>query len=205
MAALDRDILKLSAIVVTGTITAMLDMTMVNVALAGMTRAFHAPITTVQWVSAAYLLSIAMVIPVTGRLAERYGPRTMWLIALAVFAGGSALCGLAWSAGSLIAFRAVQGLGGGMIVPLAIMMLATAAGPGRRGRVMAIAAVPSQLAPIAGPLLGGLVVDAAGWRWIFWLTVPIGLLALLLSARGLPAGERGAARRLDLLGLALLS
>ena len=205
MAELDRDILKLSAIVVTGTITAMLDMTMVNVALAGMTRAFHAPITTVQWVSAAYLLSIAMVIPVTGRLAERYGPRTMWLVALGVFVGGSVLCGLARSAGSLIAFRAVQGLGGGMIVPLAIMMLATAAGPERRGRVMAIAAVPSQLAPIAGPLLGGLVVDAAGWRWIFWLNVPIGLLALLLSARGLPAGERGPARRLDVLGLALLS
>jgi EmrB/QacA subfamily drug resistance transporter len=205
VAELDRDLLKLSAIVVTGTITAMLDMTMVNVALAGMTRAFHAPITTVQWVSAAYLLSIATVIPVTGRLAERYGPRTMWLVALAVFVGGSALCGLAWSAGSLIAFRAVQGLGGGMIVPLAIMMLATAAGPERRGRVMAIAAVPSQLAPIAGPLLGGLIVDAAGWRWIFWLNVPIGLLALLLSARGLPPGERGADRRLDVLGLALLS
>src|SRR5256885_15159589 len=98
MADLDRDILKLSAIVVTGTITAMLDMTMVNVALAGMTRAFRAPITTVQWVSAAYLLSIAVVIPVTGRLAERYGPRTMWLAPLAGFGAGPAPLRLALSA-----------------------------------------------------------------------------------------------------------
>ncbi|MFF5296203.1 MDR family MFS transporter [Paractinoplanes globisporus] len=205
MAALDRAVLKLSAIVVAGTITAMLDMTMVTVALAGMTRAFGAPITTVQWVTAAYLLTIAMVIPVTGRLAERFGARTMWLTALGVFVAGSALCGTAWSAPSLIAFRIVQGIGGGMIVPLGIMMLARAAGPGRRGRVMAIAAVPAQLAPIAGPLLGGLIVDTAGWRWIFFVNVPIGLLAILLSARGLPAGERHPGRRIDLAGLALLS
>ena len=205
MTGLDRRTLELTGIVVAGTITAMLDMTMVNVALARMTSDLHASITTVQWVGAAYLLSIAMVIPVTGRLAERFGARRMWLVALTVFMAGSALCGTAWSAGSLIAFRAAQGIGGGMIVPLGIMMLARAAGPDRRGRVMAIAAVPSQLAPIAGPLLGGLVVDAAGWRWIFFLNLPVGLLALLLSARGLPAGERHADRRVDLIGLALLS
>jgi len=202
---LDGAILKLSAVIVTGTITAMLDMTMVNVALAGMTRAFRAPITTVQWVNAAYLLSIAMVIPVTGRLAERFGARTMWLFALTVFMTGSILCGTAWSVGSLITFRAAQGIGGGMIVPLGIMMLAQAAGPERRGRVMAIAAVPTQLAPIVGPLLGGLVVDSVGWRWIFYLNVPVCLLALLLSVRGIPAGDRRADRRIDLPGLALLS
>jgi EmrB/QacA subfamily drug resistance transporter len=202
---LDKTLLKLSAVIVTGTITAMLDMTMVNVALAGMTRAFHAPITTVQWVNAAYLLSIAMVIPVTGRLAERFGARTMWLFALAVFMTGSALCGTAWSVGSLIAFRTAQGIGGGMIVPLGIMMLAQAAGPERRGRVMAIAAVPTQLAPIVGPLLGGLIVDTAGWRWIFFLNLPVCLLAILLSIRGIPAGDRREDRRIDLPGLALLS
>jgi EmrB/QacA subfamily drug resistance transporter len=203
--ALDSAVLKLSAIVVAGTITAMLDMTMVTVALAGMTRAFHTPIATMQWVNSAYLLSIAMVIPVTGRLAERFGTRTMWLFALTAFAAGSVLCGTAWSAGSLIAFRVVQGIGGGMIVPLGIMILAQAAGPDRRGRVMAIAAVPAQLAPIAGPLLGGVIVDSLGWRWIFFINVPVCLLALLLAYRGIADDGRRENRPIDLPGLALLS
>ncbi|MER7279250.1 DHA2 family efflux MFS transporter permease subunit [Dactylosporangium sp. NPDC000244] len=206
----EREVLKLSAVVVAGTITAMLDMTMVAVALAGLSRAFDVPVATVQWVNTAYLLTIAMVIPLTGRLAERYGTRVMWLWALAVFIAGSALCGTAWNAGSLIAFRALQGVGGGMIVPLGLMILATAAGESRRGRVMAVAAVPAQLAPIAGPLLGGLIVDGAGWRWIFFLNVPVGLVALLLSYRTIPAappaaaGVQGVKRRLDLPGVALL-
>jgi RNA polymerase sigma-70 factor (ECF subfamily) len=147
---LDPAVLKLSAVVVTGTITAMLDMTMVAVALAGMTRAFQAPIATVQWVTTAYLLSIAMVIPVTGRLAERFGARSMWLFALTVFITGSALCGTAWS-------------------------------------------------------VGGLIVDSLGWRWIFYLNVPVGLLALLLSHRGIADNGQREVRRLDLPGLALLS
>jgi EmrB/QacA subfamily drug resistance transporter len=202
---LDRDVLKLTAIVVTGTITALLDMTMVTVALAGISDAFEAPVTAVQWVNTAYLLSIAMVIPLTGRLAERFGTRTMWLSALTVFLVGSALCGAAWSVGSLIAFRVAQGIGGGMIVPLSIMILIRAAGPERRGRVMALAAVPTQFAPIVGPLLGGLVVDSVSWRWIFYLNVPVCLLALALSYRGLADDGQREARRLDLPGLALLS
>ncbi|GAA2639506.1 MDR family MFS transporter [Dactylosporangium fulvum] len=202
---LDRAVLKLSAVVVAGTITAMLDMTMVTVALAGMTRAFQTSIATVQWVNTAYLLSIALVIPLTGRLAERFGTRTMWLFALTVFMTGSALCGAAWSVGSLITFRVAQGIGGGMIVPLSIMILVHAAGPERRGRVMAIAAVPTQLAPIVGPLLGGLIVDSVGWRWIFYLNVPVALLALAVSYRGIPDDGRREVRRLDLPGLALLS
>ncbi|GHE26095.1 MFS transporter [Streptosporangium violaceochromogenes] len=202
---LDGAVLKLSAVVVTGTITAMLDMTMVTVALTDLTRAFHAPIATVQWVNTAYLLSIAMVIPLTGRLAERFGTRTMWLFALTAFLAGSVLCGAAWSAGSLIAFRAAQGVGGGMIVPLSMMILIQAAGPERRGRVMAIAAVPAQFAPLVGPLLGGLIVDSAGWRWIFYINVPICLLALLLSYRGLSDDGQREAQHLDLTGVALLS
>jgi EmrB/QacA subfamily drug resistance transporter len=202
---LDRSVLKISAVVVAGTITAMLDMTMVTVSLAGISRAFSAPIATAQWVNTAYLLSIVIVIPLTGRLAERFGTRVMWLFALAAFTAGSALCGTAWSIESLIAFRVAQGVGGGMIVPLGIMILAQAAGPERRGRVMAIAAVPTQFAPIVGPVLGGLVVDGPGWRWIFYVNVPVCLLALLLSARGIPDSGQRQARRLDLPGLALLS
>ncbi|MEV0720451.1 DHA2 family efflux MFS transporter permease subunit [Asanoa sp. NPDC050611] len=202
---IDRAVLKLSAVVVTGTIAAMLDMTMVTVALARLTRDFSADIGTTQWVNTAYLLAIVMVIPLTGRLAERHGVRTMWLFALTVFTLGSVLCGTAWSVGSLVAFRVAQGIGGGMIVPLSIMILVEAAGAGRRGRVMAIAAVPAQLAPIVGPLLGGLIVQTLGWRWIFFVNVPVGLVAVLLARRGVPDSGRREPRPIDLRGLALLS
>ncbi|TQL88094.1 EmrB/QacA subfamily drug resistance transporter [Actinoallomurus bryophytorum] len=205
---LDPALRTLGIVIVVGGITAMLDMTMVAVALADLARAFRTPVTTIQWVSAAYLLAIAVVIPVTGRLAERFGARTMWMFALSAFLAGSALCGLAWSAGSLIAFRALQGVGGGMIVPLSLMILARAAGPEQRGRVMAIVAMPAQVAPIMGPLIGGVIVDAASWRWIFYVNVPVCLVALLLARRGIPADapeHRGEGRWLDLTGLALLA
>jgi EmrB/QacA subfamily drug resistance transporter len=205
---LDPALRALGIVIVAGAITAMLDMTMAAVALADLARAFRTPVTTIQWVSAAYLLAIAIVIPVTGRLAERFGARTMWMFALSAFLAGSALCGLAWSAGSLIVFRALQGAGGGMIVPLSMMILARAAGPERRGRVMAVVAMPGQLAPIMGPLIGGVILDAASWRWIFYVNVPVCLAALLLAWRGIPADateHRAAGRWLDLTGLALLA
>lgn len=202
---LDSALLSLGAVVALGAITTMLDMTMVNVALAGLIRTFAVPVGTVQWVVTGYLLAIAMVIPVTGWAVERFGAKTTWLFALAVFMVGSALCGTAWSAGSLIAFRVVQGVGGGMIVPLSMTILAQAAGPHRRGRLMSIVAVPAQVAPIAGPLLGGLILDAADWRWIFYLNVPVCALALALAWRVMPSGTRSGSATLDLLGLALLS
>jgi EmrB/QacA subfamily drug resistance transporter len=222
---LDPRILKLGAALVVGSIAAMLDMTMVTVALADLARSSHAPVSTVQWISAAYLLAIATVIPVTGRLAERFGARRMWIFALVAFLIGSALCASAWSAASLIAFRVVQGIGGGMIVPLGTMMLARAAGPGRRGRVMGLVAVPTQLAPVAGPLIGGLITYGAGWRWIFVVNVPICLIAVVLAKRFLPPDSRSTdaiadaaahaepadarrpdrRRRPDVIGLALLS
>ncbi|MFH8588947.1 MFS transporter [Streptomyces celluloflavus] len=125
---LDPGLRKLAAVIVAGSVTAMLDMTMATVALADLTRAFGASVTTVQWVSTAYLLAIAMVIPTTGRLVERFGARALWMFALSAFLIGSALCGAAWPVGSLIAFRAVQGIGGGMIVPLSMMVLTQAGG-----------------------------------------------------------------------------
>jgi EmrB/QacA subfamily drug resistance transporter len=204
---LDPALRRLGIVIVVGTITAMLDMTMVAVALADLGRAFHAPVTTIQWVSTAYLLAIATVIPLTGRLAERFGARAMWNFALSAFLIGSALCGLAWSAGSLIAFRALQGVGGGMIVPLGMMILAQAARPEQRGRVMAVVAMPGQLAPIMGPLVGGVIIDSVSWRWIFYVNVPIVALALVLARRGIPdapARPRGD-HWLDVSGLVLLA
>src|SRR6185369_13321067 len=122
-----------------------------------------------------------------------------------LFIAGSALSGLAWSAETLIAFRILQGLGGGMLMPAGMTILTRAAGPQRVGRVMAIMGVPMLMGPILGPILGGWLVDDVSWRWIFFINLPIGLIALFLSLRVLPKDRPEPSERLDVLGLVLLS
>jgi EmrB/QacA subfamily drug resistance transporter len=121
-----------------------------------------------------------------------------------LFTVGSILCGLASSTGELVAFRVLQGVGGGMILPLGQMMMASAAGPQRMGRVMSVVAVPAMLAPILGPTLGGVILESTSWRWIFYVNVPIGVLAVIASLRVLPNARTGAPRALDVRGLALM-
>jgi EmrB/QacA subfamily drug resistance transporter len=197
-------ILKLAAVVVLGSIMTILDMTIVNVGLATLGRDLQTSIATLQWVSTAYLLAFASVIPLTGWASERFGVRPLWLASLAGFMLGSLLAGLSWSIGALIAFRVVQGLGGGMIMPLGQTILAQAAGPQRMGRVMSIVGVPMLLAPIFGPVIGGAIVGAVSWRWMFFINLPVGGLALLLAVRLLPVVPRRPPERLDVRGLALL-
>ena len=127
----------------------ILDTTIVNVALETLSRDLHAPLATIQWVSTGYLLALATVIPLTGWAAERFGPKRVWMTVVTGFVVTSALCGLAWSAESLIAFRVLQGLAGGMIMPIGMITLAQAAGPQRMGRVMSVVGVPMLLAPVA--------------------------------------------------------
>src|SRR5215208_6895894 len=184
----------------------ILDTTIVNVALETLSRELDSPLSTIQWVSTGYLLALAIVIPLTGWLSERYGAKRIWMVSVALFGIGSALCGLAWSAESLIVFRVLQGLGGGMIMPVGMALLAQTAGPHRVGRVMSVIGVPMLLGPILGPVLGGLIVDNASWRWIFYVNVPIVLVSVALAQRVLheDAG-RADAGRLDTTGLALVS
>ena len=202
---LPRDLVKLALAVMLGASMVALDMTAVNVALNTLVRDFHTTVATIQWVSTGYLLALAMVIPVAGWATERYGARPVWLVALGLFISGSMLSGLAWSAGSLIAFRVVQGFGGGMIMPLAQTMLAQAAGPDRLGRVMAVVGVPAMLGPVLGPVLGGLIVSDASWRLIFYLNVPLCIAAMVAAQRVTMPDTRRVGARLDVLGLALLS
>jgi EmrB/QacA subfamily drug resistance transporter len=137
---------------------------------------------------------------------ERFGPKRAWMTSVALFLGGSALCGAAWSPGSLIAFRVLQGFGGGMIMPIGQAILAQAAGPQRMGRIMSVIGVPTLLGPILGPVIGGLIVDNASWRWIFFVNLPVGAVALALAWRVLPGLDpRGERVRLDVRGLLLLS
>ena len=196
---------RLSIVVILGAVMSILDTTIVNVALDTLAREFHTSISTIQWVTTGYLLALAIVIPMSGWTVERFGAKRTWITSLVLFTVGSALCGLAWSSESLIFFRVLQGVGGGMIMPVGQTIMARAAGPQRMGRVMSILGVPTLLAPIIGPVLGGLIIDNASWRWIFYVNVPIGILAIALSAVFLSPGGRTDAGRFDFVGMALLS
>src|SRR3954468_23134491 len=202
---LDRRLLMISSVVVLGAIMSILDTTVVNVAINTLARDFNTELSTIQWIVTGYTLALATVIPITGWAADRFGTKRLYILSLGLFLAGSTLSGLAWSAESLILFRVLQGLGGGMLMPAGMTILTRAAGPGRVGRVMSIIGVPMLLGPILGPILGGWLVDDVSWRWIFYINIPIGVLVLLLAGRVLPKDQPQPAHRLDVLGLALLS
>jgi EmrB/QacA subfamily drug resistance transporter len=202
---LDRGVLLVAAVVVVGSIMAILDVTVVNVAIRTLAQDFHTQLTTIQWVVTGYTLALATVIPLTGWGAERFGTKRLYVTSIVLFACGSVLSGLAWSSGALIFFRVLQGLGGGMLMPVGMTILTQAAGPQRVGRVMAVIGVPMLLGPIFGPILGGWLVDGYSWRWIFFINVPIAVVAVTLSMRILPKDVTSRHERLDVLGLLLLS
>jgi EmrB/QacA subfamily drug resistance transporter len=202
---LDRRVLSIGGVVVLGAIMAMLDITVVNVALDQLIIQFHSTLDQMQWVTTGYTLALATVIPLSGWAADRFGTKRIYLTAVFLFMAGSALAGTAWSAESLIGFRVLQGLGGGMLMPLGMTILTKAAGPQRVGRVMAVLGVPMLLGPIVGPILGGWLVDDVNWRWIFYINVPIGILSLILGSRILEKDEPRPGEKLDVLGLIFLS
>jgi EmrB/QacA subfamily drug resistance transporter len=204
---LTPELRRTSTVVVLGSIMSILDTTIVAVALATLGRDFHVSVTTIQWVATGYLLALAMVTPVTGWAVDRFGAKRIWMGSTALFVIGSCLCGVAWSANSLIAFRVLQGIGGGMLLPVGQSILARAAGPQRMGRVMSVIGVPMVLGPIMGPVIGGLIVSNYSWRWIFYINVPIGIATLILSSRWLPpaATEERFPSAFDAVGFCLLS
>ena len=202
---LDPALVKLALVIVVGVVAAILDLTIVNVAIDTLQRRLHTSVSTIQWVSTGYLLAVAMTIPVSGWAFQRFGARRSWMVSLIIFVTGSALCGVAWSTGSLIAFRVFQGIGGGMLLPLAQTILANAAGRERLARIVPFIAIPSQAGPVFGPVIGGLILSNVSWRWIFYVNVPVVLVALVLAWRTVPETEINADRRIDLRGLALLS
>ncbi|MEU6644001.1 MDR family MFS transporter [Saccharomonospora sp. NPDC046836] len=202
---LDRHIWTLAGVVMLGAVMTMLDATAVNVAFDAIRRDMNASLYATQWVITAYLLTMAVVVPITGWAIDRFGTKRLWMFAVSTFVFGSALCGLSWSVGSLIGFRILQGAGGGMIVPLAQTILAEAAGPRRLGRAMSLLGVITILGPVLGPVIGGVLVQAASWHWIFYINLPVGLAALAAGAKLLPDRETRPAASLDLLGFLLAS
>jgi len=203
----DAELRRISLVVALGAIMTVIDSTIVNVAVHVLGHELGASLGTIQWVLTGYLLALSTTIPITGWAIERFGGRTVWLTALSLFLAGSVLCGAAWSAGSLIVFRVLQGVGGGLLMPAAQTILARAAGPRRMARAMAVVSIPGMLAPMLGPVLGGLLLDHLSWRWMFLINVPVCAAALILAVRLMPVDDARAEPRgrLDAAGLALLS
>ncbi len=202
---LDRRTKVIAGVIIIGALMSILDATVVNVALNTLSQDLASPLTTIQWIISGYTLALAATIPLSGWAADRYGAKRVWLVAVVMFTGASVLCALAWSAEALIAFRVLQGFGGGLLTPVGTILIARAAGPNRMGRVMSLMGVPLLLGPVLGPVLGGVLLQSASWRWIFLINVPIGALAVGLGLRLLPSDQPGQARELDLPGLLLLS
>ncbi|HTR71474.1 MAG TPA: DHA2 family efflux MFS transporter permease subunit [Mycobacteriales bacterium] len=205
--AVDRrispDVWPVAIVVILGMVMSALDTTIVNVALITLSRDLHTGLASVQWVVTAYLLALAVVVPVSGWAASKYGAKRVFIVSIGLFTVGSALCGLATSASMLIVFRILQGIGGGMSAPVGMMIVVKKSGPASLARVMSAIGIPIILAPIVAPTIGGLLLDHAGWRWIFYVNVPIGILTLIAATRLLPRDEPEAVGPLDVVGLVL--
>jgi EmrB/QacA subfamily drug resistance transporter len=181
----------------------ILDTTIVNVALPTLSREFHADTHLIEWVVLGYLLSLAVWIPASGWIGDRFGTKKTFLTALGMFVVASMLCGLSRNLGQLITFRVIQGVGGVMLNPVGVTMLFRAFRPEERAKASAVLIVPTVLAPAAGPLIGGLLVDHASWRWIFYVNLPVGIVAFLIGAVFLREHREASAGRFDVGGFVL--
>ncbi len=196
---------KVVCVAAIGSFMAQLDATVVNVSLASLAADLNVSLSAIQWVTSGYLLALALMLPLSGWLVDRIGAKALYLWCFAAFTLSSALCGSAWSANSLIAFRILQGMSGGLLAPMAQMMIARAAGK-HMTQVMSVAVLPLLLAPLLGPVVAGAILQFASWRWLFLINLPVGVLALALAGAFLPNDrEETRPRSLDLAGLALLS
>ena len=192
-----------AAVFVTAQFMNILDTTVVNVALPAVARQFGVQATQAEWVVIGYLMSLAVWIPVSGWLGDRWGTRRTFLVALAVFTGASALCGLAPSLGTLVAARILQGVGGGMLAPVGTAMLFRAFPPERRAKAARVLIIPTVVAPALGPVVGGFLVDTLSWHWVFLVNVPIGVAAFAFGAWGLREHREPGTGRFDGAGFVL--
>jgi len=196
---------RISSVAVLGSFLAQMDATVVNVSLSSLALELHATVSSIQWVTSGYLLALALTLPLSGWLVDRVGAKALYLWCFSAFTLTSMLCGLAWSANSLVGFRILQGMSGGLLAPMAQLLMARAAGD-KMARIFGLAAMPILLAPLLGPVIAGALLHFASWRWLFLVNLPFGLLALMLAALFLPHDRHERRpRSLDLIGLCLLS
>jgi MFS transporter, DHA2 family, multidrug resistance protein len=202
---LDADLLKIAGVCVLATVMAILDTTVVSVAQRTFIRDFQTTQAVVAWTMTGYTLALATVIPLTGWAADRFGTKRLFIGSVLFFSLGSLLCAMAPNITLLVAFRVIQGIGGGMLMPLTFTILTREAGPRRLGRLMALLGIPMLLGPIGGPILGGWLIDSFSWEWIFLINLPIGLVAIVLAASIFPKDQPSPTESFDFLGMLLLS
>ncbi|OBG60683.1 DHA2 family efflux MFS transporter permease subunit [Mycobacterium sp. E3339] len=202
---LDAGLLRISGVCILATVMAIIDVTVVSVAQRTFIDQFASSQAVVAWTMTGYTLALATVIPVTGWAADRFGTKRLFMGSVLAFTLGSLLCALASNILQLIVFRAVQGIGGGMLLPLGFMIMTREAGPRRLGRLMSILSIPMLLAPIGGPILGGWLIGTSSWRWIFLINLPIGVLTIVLAAVVFPRDHPARSETFDVVGVLLLS
>ena len=202
---LDIGLLKIAGVCVLAALMASLDTTVVSVAQRTFITEFHSTQAVVAWTMTGNTLALATVIPLTGWAANRFGTRRLFMGSVLAFTCGSLLCAMAPNIKLLIAFRVVQGLGSGMLMPLAFTILTRAAGPKRLGRLMAVLGIATLLGPMGGPILSGWLIGSFGWEWIFLINIPIGALAITLAAVVFKWDESHPSQTFDFVGMLLLS
>src|SRR6266478_9222057 len=183
----------------------LLDLTIVNIAFPNLITQLHASLDDVLWVINAYALILAVLVITAGRLGDLIGPRIMFMGGVGVFTAASVACGLAPSPGWLIGFRAVQGLGAAMLMPQTLTIITNTFPPDRRGAAFGVWGAVAGVATIAGPTLGGLLVTAFDWRWIFFVNLPIGAAGFAVTFVIIPDLRPGRRQRLDIMGVTLAS
>lgn len=200
-----RDQVRIAVAVIIGGLPGIFDTTIVAVALRSLAQDLSVSLTTIQWVTTGYLLALSMAIPLVAWAELRLGSRRLWIVGSGIFLLGSICCACAWNAPSLIAFRMVQGVGSGVLMPLMQSIMLRNAPAERMGQGMAVVSLPIALGPILGPVLGGLILAFGSWRWLFLINVPLGIAGLILAALFLPDDVPGRPRGLDVLGLLLVA
>jgi EmrB/QacA subfamily drug resistance transporter len=195
--------LVVGAVFVASMFLNIMDATVVNVALPTLSRYFAVPVASVSGVVTAYLVTLAVAMPVSGWVGDRFGARSVLLCSIGLFTAASALCGAATSLPELVVFRAVQGAGGGLMIPVGMAMMFRTYPPAERIRANRLLIVPTLMAPALGPVIGGVLVDGLSWRWIFYINLPIGAAALVFGALFLPRGSEHPPGPFDLPGFLL--
>lgn len=201
----DPAVRRLTFTLIVGAFAVIFDTTIMSVAIDSLARQLHVSLDTIQWVSTAYLLALATVMPAVGWLQAVLGGKRLWIASLGLFLLGSLLAASAWNAASLITFRVIQGFGGGIMMVLMFTLIMQAAKGRNIGKVMSLVTVPTALGPVIGPVIGGVILHLGDWRWIFLFNVPFGVIGILLAWCDLPADQPGARPRLDVAGMLLLS